>query len=227
MGAQAQATIAFDMPIGLAGNDTYASAHGQTYYEVGNEFTVVKAGLVTQVGVFDYNHDGFGTATIPVAIFQKIGSTWSQVAGTYHQFSGSAAANTYVNSEAMYTLPTAVTLNVGGVYAIVAGGGGTTANPYWNSTQPAPGPLAPAFNSAGGALAQANQAGWYLTTGAADIGLTKWPSAVGAYTSPYGAGTFNFTPVPEAAAFGAAGVGLLGLVYVGRYARLRRTMKLA
>jgi hypothetical protein len=38
---------------------------------------------------------------------------------------------------------------------------------------------------------------------------------------------FDFTPVPEASAFGAAGVGLLGLVYIGRFAFLRRKMKLA
>ena len=32
----------------------------------------------------------------------------------------------------------------------------------------------------------------------------------------YGAGNADFAPVPEAAGFALAGVGLLGLVYVGR-----------
>ena len=45
-------------------------------------------------------------------------------------------------------------------------------------------------------------------------------------TTPASAGdTFEFTPVPEVAAFGVACVGLLGLVYIVRYARLRRKMK--
>jgi hypothetical protein len=43
--------------------------------------------------------------------------------------------------------------------------------------------------------------------------------------SVFAAGTFDFTPVPEAATFGLAGVGLLGLMYIGRYARLRRIGK--
>jgi hypothetical protein len=226
MAAQAQATIAWNMPIGLAGNDNYASAHGYASYDVGNEFKVNTAGYVNEVGVFNLNAQGFGSGSEVVAIFQLNGSTWSQVSGTLHTFSGPASANTYVNSEAMFTLTTPVKLNAGGTYAIVAGGGGTTANPYWNSTQPSPGTKTPTWNSVGGALSQLNTAAWYLG-GSPDPNLTKWPGVSGVYTFPYGAGTFDFTPVPEVAAFGAAGVGLLGLVYIVRYARLRRTMKLA
>jgi hypothetical protein len=46
-------------------------------------------------------------------------------------------------------------------------------------------------------------------------------------TPSFAGATFDFTPVPEAAAFGAAAIGLLGLVYIGRYAQLRRTVKLS
>lgn len=48
-------------------------------------------------------------------------------------------------------------------------------------------------------------------------------TASGVYDLQYtGAGTFDFTPVPEASQFAIAGVGLLGLVYVGRCAYQRR-----
>ena len=213
--SSATATIVYDMPIGLAGNDLNGNSYA--YYEVGNEFTVNTAGYVTAVGMFDYNKDGF-SASIPVAIFQYSGTGWSQVPGTYHVFSGSPG--TYVDSAAMYTLGSAVLLTPG-VYAIVAGGGGTTADPYWNSTQPNPGTLSPTFDNFGGALSQNNHASWALL-GASDITLSGWPTAGGTYTSPYGAGTFDFTPVPETSQFAIAGCGLLGLVYVGRWAWQRR-----
>jgi len=41
------------------------------------------------------------------------------------------------------------------------------------------------------------------------------------------AGTFDFTPVPEVEDYAVAAIGLLGLVYIGRYARNLRTQKLA
>jgi hypothetical protein len=217
--AQAQATVVWSIPAGLAGNDLSGNSPN-TYYEVGNEFTVVTAGSVTSVGMFDYGHDGF-SANIPVAIFEQVGSSWAQVSGTYHLFSSGAQSGTYDGDATFYTLPTPVTLNPG-VYAIVAGGGGTTADPYWNSTQPNPGSSSPTFNSVGGMLAQNTQAGYYLTTSGTDPGLAAWPSIEGAWTFPYGAATFDFTPVPEVATFGAAAVGLLGLVYAARQVRIRR-----
>ena len=40
----------------------------------------------------------------------------------------------------------------------------------------------------------------------------------------FGAGTFEFTPVPEAAGFAVAGVALLGIVYIGRCYTQRRKL---
>jgi hypothetical protein len=126
-----------------------------------------------------------------------------------------------------------------GTYAIFAANLGT-GNPYWDASASHSNPsLAPTFGG-----------GPYITMGAVFSGNTDRGFFAGGSTLPgsisggsyvdYGDGlfgapgtpsfagpTFDFTPVPEATAFGAAAIGLLGLVYIGRYARLRRTATLS
>jgi hypothetical protein len=232
--AQAQGTIAYNFPA------TPDSTVGGIPRQVGNIFTVnptpggFENALVTKVGAADYGAPGF-IGSVPVAIYSWSGSQWNIVPGTSHTFSGTPSPGDMVGGAAFYTLPTPVTLTPG-VYAIIGANFGSD-NPYWNAgsgshTDPS---KAPSFGG-----------GPYLTMGGVSgnrgwiaNGSTLLPNLSGGGFVNYGAGlfggnpgtpsfagaTFDFTPVPEAAAFGAAAVGLLGLVYIGRYARLRRTMK--
>jgi hypothetical protein len=211
---QASATVVYDQPVGLLGNDQSGNSQ---YYEVGNEFQVNTPGIVSAIGMFNPILAGFGSATISVAIFQDVGGTWTIVPNTLTYFTGTPAG-TFSGASLMQSIAP-VTLDAG-IYAIVAGGGGTVANGYWNYSQPGPGALSQTFNTVGGALSQINQAQWAFS-GSADPTLTQWPiegggGANGVFMSPYGAGNMDFTPVPEAAGFALAGVAMLGLVYAGR-----------
>ena len=100
-----------------------------------------------------------------------------------------------------------------------------------------PNPTGPNLASANSALGVTYDGGYYSLSGSLSWGSslpglmdrdpdTSTPGYAGRVRAT-ARGTFDFTPVPEVAAFGAFGVGLLGLVYIGRYVRLRRTMKLA
>ena len=227
--AQAQAIVAYNFPV--TPDSTVASGS----YELANIFTVGTSPLeVTKVGAADYGAPGF-SGNVPVAIYSWNGSQWNQLSATYHVFSGTPSD--LEGGARFYTLATPVMLNAGGVYAIFGANFGA-ANPFWQAsgTHTVPG-QAPSFGGGSsitmGAVFGVNpDRGWYTggTTlpGSVSGGtLVNYGSGLfGAPGTPSFAGaTFDFTPVPEAAAFGAAAVGLLGLVYVGRYARLRRAVK--
>jgi hypothetical protein len=190
---QAGATVVYNQPTGMVGNDLGGNS---SYYEVGNEFQVNTPGIVTQIGMFNPSLSGFGASSISVAIFKDVSGTWSIVAGTLTTFTGSYSAGAYSGDSVMQSI-TPVSLGAG-VYAIVAGGGGTTANPYWNSAEAGSGSTPQTFNSVSGALSQVNQAQWAFA-GGSDPSLSAWPGAgdFASVTSPYGAGTFDFAPVPE------------------------------
>jgi hypothetical protein len=85
------------------------------------------------------------------------------------------------------------------------------------------------FNTGGGAISfgYANGNNYFTTTANTGMQFPTTVSGAGFANPRYAGPSFEFTPVPEVAAFGAAGVGLLGLVYIARYARQRRTTKLA
>jgi hypothetical protein len=232
--AQAQAIVAYNFPA------TPDSTSASGSLRVGNIFQVnpipgLNQALVTRVGVADYGAPGF-SGNVPVAIYSWSGSQWNEVAGTSHVFSGNPPL---VGGTAFYTLPTPVTLNAG-VYAIMGANLGL-GNPYWNASGTHTDISGAATFGGGpyitmGAVFGANtDRGWL--TGGSDL-----PASIGGGTfvnyganlfggnpgTPSFAGaTFDFTPVPEATAFGAAAIGLLGLVYIGRYARLRRTVTLS
>jgi len=227
--AQAQAIIAYNFPV----TPDRTSASGS--FELANIFQVGSQDImVTRVGAADYGAPGF-VGTVPVAIYSWSGSQWNQVAGTYHDFTGTPSS--LEGGASFYTLPTAVTLNAGGVYAIFGANFGS-ANPYWSASgthtdingaatfgggsaitmgAALPGGTYRGWYTAGASLPGSIGGGTKVTYGAGLFGPTGTPSFAGA--------TFDFTPAPEAAAFGAAAIGLLGLVYLGRYARLRRMLK--
>jgi hypothetical protein len=113
-------------------------------------------------------------------------------------------------------------------------------NPYWDASAGHSNPSqAPSFGGGSyitmGAVFGANTDRGWFAVGSTLPGTISGGSFVnygsglfGAPGTPSFAGaTFDFTPVPEATAFGAAAIGLLGLVYIGRYARLRRAATLS
>jgi hypothetical protein len=229
--AKAQAVVAYNFPV----TPDRTSASGS--YELANIFQVGSQDiLVTKVGAADYGAPGF-IGTVPVAIYSWSGSQWNQVSGTYHDFTGTPSD--LEGGARFYTLPTSVTLNAGGVYAIFGANFGVN-NPYWDASVRHTDINGAATFGGGSAITMGavfgsgTDRGWFTggSTLPANISggnLVNYGSTLfGAPGTPSFAGaTFDFTPVPEAAAFGAASIGLLGLVYVGRYARLRRMVKVS
>ena len=228
MAAQAQAIVAYNFP------GTPDSTVASSSFQVANIFQVGTSPIeVTKVGAADYGAPGF-SGNVPVAIYSWNGSQWNQVAGTYHNFTGTPSD--LEGGARFYTLPTAVTLNAGGVYGIFGANFGS-ANPFWQASGTHTDPtMAPSFGDGsyitmGAVFPSGTDRGWYTggsTLNGSISGGTLVNFGSGLFvpqgTPSFAGATFDFTPVPEAAAFGAAAIGLLGLVYVGRYARLRRTV---
>ena len=231
--AQAQATIAYNYPGGaFYGNQGEYPGN----LSLGNVFTVSSPITVTALGAFDSGGDGIGGSGVQVAIYQLNLDGTTITSGTLAvgsmTFSGSAQALYEDSNTRVASLPGAVQLDAG-TYMVVANRYGTTANgaseldynAYVANGLGDPNPLSanptagvtfgPSYVNTDGTLTWEGA----LPGGWAFVG-TPTPGAPG-----YGAGNFDFTPVPEVTAFGAAAVGLLGLVYIGRYARLRRKLK--
>jgi hypothetical protein len=229
--AKAQAIVAYNFPVTpdrTSVSDSYALAN---IFQVGSQDI-----LVTKVGAADYGAPGF-VGTVPVAIYSWSGSQWNQLSATFHEFTGTPSD--LEGGARFYALPTSVTLNAGGVYAIFGANFGAN-NPYWDASVSHSDINGAATFDGGSAITMgavfgsSTDRGWFTTgsTLPANISggnLVNYGSTLfGAPGTPSFAGaTFDFTPAPEAAAFGAAAIGLLGLVYVGRYARLRRLLKLS
>jgi hypothetical protein len=132
---------------------------------------------------------------VNVGLYQEIGSVWTELASATFTglFSGYSTRDTYAYQ------PVNLTLAAGGIYAIVASGYGTAANPYITGHT--------TFNALDGTVS----AGGLTKVGASLPGTFSSPTFDG---NMYGAGTFAV--VPEATDFALAAVALLGLVYVGR-----------
>jgi hypothetical protein len=227
----AQAIVAYNFPVAPDWTSTSGS------YEVANVFQVGSQNIfVTKVGAADYGAPGF-VGDVPVAIYSWNGSQWNQVSGTYFDFTGTPSD--LEGGARFHTLSTPVTLNAGGVYAIFGANFGAD-NPYWNAS----GGHTVINGSAtfdggsmitmGAVFGGSPDRGWF-TAGSTLPGnisggtLVNYGSTLfGAPGTPSYAGpTFDFAPVPEAATFGLAAIGLLGLVYIGRYARLRGVVKVS
>lgn len=127
VGARAQAIVAYNFPV----TPDRTSASGS--YELANIFQVGSQNIsVTRVGAADYGAPGF-VGTVPVAIYSwsVSQSQWNQVAGTYHDFTGTPS--NLEGGASFYTLPSAVLLNAGGIYAIFGANFGSD-NPYWSAS---------------------------------------------------------------------------------------------
>lgn len=189
-------------------------------WALGLDFTVNTPGYVTQIGAFDSsdNGAGFGAATIPLAIYD-LGNS-QIVPGTQVSFTGTAG--TPIGAYRFQSIGS-VLLSAGS-YSIVAANYGSGGEQDYNAfvgnneVWPDPGFINPlSFDNVGGALTMGNAR---FVSGYATLYL---PPAQSSYFNPlFGAGSFDFTPVPEVGTFGAAAVGLLGLVYGARHVRNRR-----
>ena len=186
-------------------------------WALGLDFTVNTGGYVTRIGAFDSGSDGFGSATIPVAIYNLGNSTI--VPGTSVSFTGMAGtpdggAYRFLSIGSVYLAP--------GSYSIVAAnygvGGEQNYNAYVGSglNWPDGGFVNPiGFNTAGGALTMGPGR---FASGFSTLTL---PAGQGDFFQPlFGSASFDFA-VPEASQFAMAGIGLLGLVYIGRAYVLR------
>jgi len=221
---QASAIVAYSMPnsvdtLGLQG-PTYAGT-----YVLGNDFKVGAQNVtVTAVGAFDYGKDGWSPGmNVSVAIYQLSAGSWNMVSGTAHTFSGTPSPGSYVGSDTFFNLGTSVTLLAGQTYSIVAANYGSTGsanNPDWNSTVN-PGLRSGQLAFTSSTLISQLAGRWAMGSSLPGSG---WAGGT-AGNFNFGAGTFEFTAVPEAAGFALAGVALLGLVYVGRCYSLK--LKLA
>ena len=189
---------------------------------------------MNELGAFDGGTLGIGGVGIDVAIYKLTLSGTTITAGTLQTpsvlFSGTAQSLLAGTSTRVASI-SPVTLGAG-TYMVVANHYGTGADASENDYNPVNGPgggvnYASANPAAGvtfgGGYYNAN-AGLSWGSSLATSGWT-WDTAFSGAAPRYAAGNFDFTPVPEVATFGAAAVGLLGLVYGARHVRNRRKIQ--
>lgn len=246
---QAQATLQLGLnyPSGMqAGNQSGGD------YSYGFVFTVGSQPItIGDLGAYDNPGNGLGTfvGTVSVALYQ-VAMNGNQPAsgnrvGDAVSFYTGAPGMTLAPGTDTELLPFNQTLSKHTTYMIVAGGYSGTSpvgqqqlgERNFNRNN-ANGGSMPSYNTGMGVTWW----GYNPQTGSGyDYYLTSWPASgwgnglpsaglwgVLSDASPrWTAGNFDIAPVPEVAAFGAASVGLLGLVYIGRCVVLRRGVKLA
>jgi len=207
-----------------APNDPLAGNETANTWILGMDFKVNTAGFVTAMGAFDNNKDGFGGNTIWVAIYNA--STGVQVPGTATSFTGTTAPLAIGNYRLQNITP--VTLAVG-VYTIVAANYGASTEVSYNSWYNNPNPSKVSFNNNAGMLSMVQNvrfgSGTVLPT---TLQFNALGQFAGQQMPGYGAGSFDFSPVPEPATYGAMAAGFLGLVcLVRRYQQKRKVAALA
>ena len=203
-------TVAYDNPA-ITGNRN-------ADINLGMDFTVNTPGWVTAMGAFDDQQNGFA-GTVDVALYYSSGANaGTQVAGTLVSFTGLGGSWTLAGGSQFQDI-TDVALGIGS-YRVVAH---YTSIDLFASTYATPYDVSHPWTFGGGPYLTHNNS-WF-TQPATSLG---YPVTGHPYPQPsFAAGTFSFTPVPEAETFGAAAVGLLGLVYLVRQVRIRRKIALA
>jgi hypothetical protein len=242
MGAQAQATLALNYPSALYGNQNTGSGDRAE----GFVFTVGSRPIsVDALGTFD-NPGSSGTLSgtfnndISVAIYKvTLGSGGAISSGTRVvspvDFNTASPGTLLAGTDTRQKPITAVTLTANSTYMIVAnhyGNTSTLTSPgtteiNWTRTGTTESAIA-TYSSGQGITFNGNDyfAGnvnsWDPTFTAGE-----WSALTGTGNPRWTGGNFDFTPVPEVGHFAMAGVGLLGLVYIGRYVRVRRNVQVA
>jgi hypothetical protein len=209
---QAGAIVAYTTPSGLAGTQQGGS------YTLADVFTTSSAISVDALGAFSPNGTFGGTVDVAIyAVTSLGGSVSGSLISPVVAFNGTYAPGTAFQSIAP------VVLNGNSTYMVVAnnygvGGGAVNYNPAWdpaNGPNPAHTGVNPLVAASGLTFSLNGYFGGNVPLGSTLSGLNQddyWTSG----GPHYGAGNFDFVPVPEAASFAIAGVALLGLVYVGR-----------
>lgn len=218
----AGAIIAYDTPGSTPGNQSTGP------FNLGMEFTANQNLTVTALGSFDAGQDGWGAGTITVAIYDVSSQT---IVGSAVQFFGTGANEGTLadggSSAYRFQSVTPIELIAGQTYMIVAGGLGTAANPDYNANLTPGNPSLITANTGSGALTYISQGNYFTASGTFGFPTTQGAINPNSPIGRYGAGSFEFAPVPEVGLFGIAGVALLGMVYVGRGMVLRRRLALA
>jgi len=205
---QAGATIAYDAPSTTLGNQGFHGGNDGPW-NLGEQFTVNSAVTVTELGAFDSGLNGWGTETITVAIYNSANAiVGSSVA--FSGISGPSEGTLAPGSAYRFQAVAPISLAAGQTYTIVASGLGSLQNYDWNAYYN--GGNTVITTDTGGGLLSFNNSYYSSYSGTPALPGNLDPNGPAAY----GAGSFNFTPVPEAAGFALAGVAMLGLVYAGR-----------
>jgi len=211
---------AFDTSVSSGGTSTGNQTSGP--YNLGTQFTANQNLSVTSLGAFDSGLDGFGAASITVAIYNSLGAVLGSAVFTGTAGTLGNAADSF-NSSYRFQSVSAINLVAGQTYMIVASGLGSVANPDYNSgylTNPSLTPIQ--NNTGGGALTFGNN--YYSSFG----GSPSFPNTIDAGpVGRYGGGSFEFstlTPVPETQVFVTAGMAMLGLVFIGRKVATHRSV---
>ena len=242
--AQAQAIVAYNNPNPTINNPSGLVSGNGNPSSYGNIFQVLTPINITAIGAFDSANNGFTAGAAQVAIYQLTSGTLSsspvftEIGATAKTFNQAVGSYSYVGLNAFQSLSSPQVLTAG-TYAIVAANFGQAANPagvnnvagtYLSSTIDNDPYIArtATYNGFTKQGTVQNTLQPFYTTGATGTGNNIQMKNFGVgFEAAFAAGSFEFTPVPEAAHFAMAGVGLLGLVYIGRYARMRRTVKFA
>jgi hypothetical protein len=210
---------------------TAAAANASGAFLVGMDFKANTDGDVHNLGAFD-GGSGFGGYTIQVGLFLDTVDSGGNITGgsliASANFSGNGSGYTRAGGNYLFQSVGDVMLQAGSTYSIVAANSdGSAANWFYNSAADAGASQITGQNFSG-AITLLNTAGFANWNSDLTTTFAAYPFSESTYKPlRFGGGNFDFTPVPEATAFGAAAVGLLGLVYIVRYAGLRRKVKLS
>jgi hypothetical protein len=239
---QAKAIVAFDFPV-VNGNQVGSVPN----LSLAEGFSVSASGgvMVDALGAYNNpaNSSAFSAGSVTVAIYTLDGFDANN-----NPTSGSLVVNPVAFSQAVPGTQIASTSTYQktitpvflpfGNYMIVASGygdGSTSGERNWNHASAGSPPFATTDPGITGLLTFGTEGIFGLNfTNASNLtfgssfssGVWSYDNANGTHVPGYMAGNFDFTPVPEVTAYGAAAVGLLGLVYIGRYVGLRRKVKL-
>ena len=211
---------------------------------LGFVFTVNSAPIyISQLGAFDNPGNGLGVfgGNVSVAIYRvTLGPGGTIASGSLAvspvTFSTASPGTVIPGTDTTMKNISTVGLNAG-TYMLVANHYGNVAgtedpwNIYYQNNPPyhGGGPPNPSANTGGGLITW-NGLDYYMNSPASwgNTMPSGWTIPAGAGNYPrWTGGDFEFSPVPEVGTFGVAAVGVLGLVYVGRYARLRRRLMFA
>jgi len=235
LAVQAQAIIAYNFPV-VNANQNYSGA-----LTLGEVFTVNSAVSINALAAYDDPGNGSGVfgGPVQVAIYQVTlsGNTINggSLAVSPLTFSTATPGNLISGTTTREQLLGSSVQLGAGTYMIVAnnyGGGAGTEN-NWNRNNVGNTPPLPSANTGGGLITWGAN---YYALGNVGFGGTISGGATWHYDNVnnpandwhprYMAGNFDFTPVPEVAAYGVASVAMLGLVFVGHCVGMRRKLKL-